>query len=149
MRARPRAVAVELYTECEASVAFGGAQLVRLDLPPHAADVQWHTDGEPPAESARRMCSRVRMYANVELDPGGTLRGAHAPPLLRYVLVKIGEQWHGYDHADVYAKRDDERALARLVPKTVVGAARTAAIKALGAEGPFASSFAATCISRS
>jgi len=133
MRARPRAVTVELYTECEASVAFGGAQLVRLDLPPHAADVQWHTDAEPPVESARRMCSRVRMYANVELDPGGTLRGAHAPPLLRYVLVKIGAQWHGYDHADVYAKRDDERALARLVPKTVVGAARTAAIKALGA----------------
>jgi hypothetical protein len=120
-----------LYTDDDDDVAFGAGGLVRLDLPPHAAEVHWHTKRAPPAVSARRMCSRVRMYANVEVDAGGTLRGAHAPPLLDYVLVRIGTQWHGYDHADVYAKRGDERALGLLVPKAAVGAARAAAVRAL------------------
>ena len=39
---RARTVAVDLYTDAE-PVAFGGATLVRLDLPPHDADVRWHT----------------------------------------------------------------------------------------------------------
>ena len=120
---------VELYTDAEHEpAAFGG--LVRLDLPPSSAAVQWNTALEPPLHP-RRMCSRVRMYANVDVDAGGTLRRAHAPPLLDYVIVRLGEEWHGYDHAAVYARRADERALGLLVPRSLAGPKRHAALRAM------------------
>ena len=55
----------------------------------------------------------------------------NAPPLLDYVIVRLGEEWHGYDHAAVYARRADERALGLLVPRSLAGPKRHAALRAM------------------
>jgi hypothetical protein len=123
-----------LYTdEREAPrAAFGHVRVTRLALPPRAAAVEWHVARAPP-DHPRAMCSRVRMYANAEVDRGGILVRASVPPLLKYAIVLFGDTWHGYDHADVYAKRDRERELALLVPASVPRNLRRAATEALRA----------------
>ena len=110
--------------------AFGALRYARLSLPPSSERVTWHTSKREPPHP-RHMCSRVRMYAGVEVDSRGIMRRAHTPPLLRYVLVRFGGEWHGFDHAAVYDEGLTERALRLLVPHSVPIPDRAAAVEAL------------------
>jgi len=112
--------------------AFGfGLRYARLSLPPSSERVTWHTTKREPPVHPRQMCSRVRMYADVDVDSRGLMRRAHTPPLLRYVLVRFGGEWHGFDHAAVYDEGLTERALRLLVPHSVPIPDRAAAVEAL------------------